>query len=497
MAVTKPQEVGSYLLLHTLGRGTTGKVKLAEHKQTRHQFAIKIIPKDQFHSHPEVQNKIYREIALMRLMDHPHLVRLHEILESQRHLYIVMEYASHGELFDYLVARGELSPEQAIHIFRHILYGLDYLHSHSICHRDLKLENILLDEHECVKITDFGFARWMQSDLAETSCGSPHYAAPEVILGRPYDGRKADVWSLGVILYTLLTGRLPFEESSLRELAAKICAAQYRMPDFADPSIADLISKLLTVDPKKRPGIEHIKRHPFFRSGIPRGYTFPAPLPLPSALDPIDPKDLDPQILEILAGLGWDDDQKLFDELRSASATMAKSFCLILSNRMSFDSLPWPVDEEPSADAPLEVGELIAPAAYPFGRPETSTRRQQVADESASMYSFAEVAMWDPALLSKANDERKNVSYLSDIRAPLETVIATVQRCLIDSGFEWFYPNDLLILARHQARKTDLILTADYSRDGDLKLTVHLISGDPLDFSGIVVSLAQAVNQLL
>jgi len=200
----KNQEIGDYVLIRTIGTGASGKVKLAEHKTKHTNYAIKIIKKTCFETKPDLQVKIRRETALMRLLDHPHLLKLAEICESPRHLYIVLEYAAHGELFDYLIARRALTVDEAMKFFRQIIYGLDYLHSHSICHRDLKPENILLDENDNIKIADFGFARWMKRNTVETSCGSPHYAAPEIVKGIPYDGRMADIWSCGVILYALL-----------------------------------------------------------------------------------------------------------------------------------------------------------------------------------------------------------------------------------------------------------------------------------------------------
>jgi len=198
------QEIGNYIVGKTLGSGTTGKVKIAERKDDNLKVAIKIINKSQFNSKPDLQRKIKREIALMRIMDHPNILKLLEVLESQRHLYIVIELAEHGELFDYIVSHNKLDEKTALTFFRQIIYGLEYLHTHAICHRDLKPENILLDEFDTIKIADFGFARWMRSNIVETSCGSPHYAAPEVVKGLQYDGRCADVWSCGVILYALL-----------------------------------------------------------------------------------------------------------------------------------------------------------------------------------------------------------------------------------------------------------------------------------------------------
>lgn len=197
-------EIGDYILSHTLGEGTTGKVKLAYHKETGQQVAIKIIPKISFDQRPDLQLKVQREIAIMRLVDHPNILKLIDVLESGRHLYIILEYAEQGELFDYLVSNRFLAEDVAIEFFRQIVIALEYLHKRGICHRDLKPENILLDSCARIKIADFGFARWVKSSLTETSCGSPHYAAPEIIRGQPYDGKIADIWSLGVILYALL-----------------------------------------------------------------------------------------------------------------------------------------------------------------------------------------------------------------------------------------------------------------------------------------------------
>jgi BR serine/threonine kinase len=196
--------VGAYVLARTLGCGSTGKVKLAMNQEKKQEVAIKIIPRSAFESKPDLQTKIQREIALMRLVEHPHLLKLVEVLESPRHLYIVMEYASRGELFDFLVAHRFLTEDVALRFFRQIIYGLEYLHTLGICHRDLKPENILLDSDLNVKIADFGFARFLKDSFADTSCGSPHYAAPEIVRGEKYDGRAADVWSCGVILFALL-----------------------------------------------------------------------------------------------------------------------------------------------------------------------------------------------------------------------------------------------------------------------------------------------------
>lgn len=193
-----------YTIVRPLGTGTSCSVKLAVDNETGQKVALKIINSQRFVDNQQLYTKIQREIALMHLAENPHLLRLHDVLESPRHLYIVIEYAAKGELFNYIVENKALDELRAMQFFRQIIYGLEYLHSLGICHRDLKLENILLDDNYNIKIADFGFARFVKSSIAETSCGSPHYAAPEVIAGHPYDGRCADIWSCGIILFALL-----------------------------------------------------------------------------------------------------------------------------------------------------------------------------------------------------------------------------------------------------------------------------------------------------
>jgi len=199
-----PVKVGEYTLGQTLGSGSSGKVKLAEGPNGE-IVAIKVIKLSQFEDKPDVLKRIRREIALMALLDHPNLLKLIEVLESSRCLYIVLEYASNGELLDFMLNRQSISIIESMCFFRQLIFGLEHLHSLGICHRDLKPENILIDSSKQVKIGDFGFARWMRSNIVETSCGSPHYVAPEIIRGERYDGRIVDVWSCGVILFALVS----------------------------------------------------------------------------------------------------------------------------------------------------------------------------------------------------------------------------------------------------------------------------------------------------
>nr|XP_020763525.1 serine/threonine-protein kinase BRSK2 [Odocoileus virginianus texanus] len=185
-----------------------GLVKLGIHCVTCQKVAVKIVNREKLSE--SVLMKVEREIAILKLIEHPHVLKLHDVYENKKYLYLVLEHVSGGELFDYLVKKGRLTPKEARKFFRQIISALDFCHSHSICHRDLKPENLLLDEKNNIRIADFGMASLQVGDsLLETSCGSPHYACPEVIRGEKYDGRKADVWSCGVILFALLVVRLP------------------------------------------------------------------------------------------------------------------------------------------------------------------------------------------------------------------------------------------------------------------------------------------------
>lgn len=166
-----------------------------------------------------LNKKLDREIAIMKLVQHPNVMSLFDVFESQDELYLVLELVDGGELFDYLVKQGRLKEMEALKFFQQIIAGLDYCHKHLICHRDLKPENLLLDSNKTIKIADFGMASLqVTGKMLETSCGSPHYASPEIIRGVKYDGAKADIWSTGIILYALLTGNLPFDDENIRRL---------------------------------------------------------------------------------------------------------------------------------------------------------------------------------------------------------------------------------------------------------------------------------------
>ncbi|GAB1292924.1 Serine/threonine-protein kinase BRSK1 [Apodemus speciosus] len=327
------QYVGPYRLEKTLGKGQTGLVKLGIHCVTCQKVAIKIVNREKLSE--SVLMKVEREIAILKLIEHPHVLKLHDVYENKKYLYLVLEHVSGGELFDYLVKKGRLTPKEARKFFRQIISALDFCHSHSICHRDLKPENLLLDERNNIRIADFGMASLQVGDsLLETSCGSPHYACPEVIRGEKYDGRKADVWSCGVILFALLVGALPFDDDNLRQLLEKVKRGVFHMPHFIPPDCQSLLRGMIEVDAARRLTLEHIQKHIWYIGGknepepeqpIPRKVQIRS---LPSL------EDIDPDVLDSMHSLGcFRDRNKLLQDLLSEEENQEKMIYFLLLDR--------------------------------------------------------------------------------------------------------------------------------------------------------------------
>ncbi|KAJ5961355.1 uncharacterized protein N7479_008505 [Penicillium vulpinum] len=299
----KETTFGSYILGQTLGEGEFGKVKLGWKRDGSIQVAIKLIRRDTLGTNPSRLPKIYREIAILRELAHPNIVRLHEMVETDRHIGIIMEYASGGELFDYILNNRYLKDNSARRLFAQLVSGVGYLHKKGIVHRDLKLENLLLDRNRNIIITDFGFANTFdpvdpldeeteynltnkeyvkrkrldkigsnglrRGDLMQTSCGSPCYAAPELVVSDSlYTGRKVDVWSCGVILYAMLAGYLPFDDDpanpdgdNINLLYKYIVTTPLTFPEYVTPHARDLLRRILVPDPRKRADLFEVARH--------------------------------------------------------------------------------------------------------------------------------------------------------------------------------------------------------------------------------------------
>ncbi|XP_068456144.1 MAP/microtubule affinity-regulating kinase 3a isoform X18 [Clinocottus analis] len=306
----EPQQphVGNYRLLKTIGKGNFAKVKLARHILTGREVAIKIIDKTQLN--PNSLQKLFREVRIMKILNHPNIVKLFEVIETERTLYLVMEYASGGEVFDYLVAHGRMKEKEARAKFRQIVSAVQYCHQKHIVHRDLKAENLLLDADMNIKIADFGFSNeFTMGNKLDTFCGSPPYAAPELFQGKKYDGPEVDVWSLGVILYTLVSGSLPFDGQNLKELRERVLRGKYRIPFYMSTDCENLLKRFLVLNPTKRGTLEQIMKDRWINAGFEEDEMKPYTEP---ELDITDQKRID-----VMVGMGYN-----LEEIQESLAKM-------------------------------------------------------------------------------------------------------------------------------------------------------------------------------
>lgn len=260
------RKLGKYEVGRTIGEGTFAKVKFARNTETGENVAIKVLAKSTILKHRMVE-QIKREISIMKIVRHPCIVRLHEVLASQTKIYIIQEFVTGGELFDKIVHLGRLSEDESRRYFQQLIDAISHCHSKGVYHRDLKPENLLLDFHGNLKVSDFGLSALPQQgvELLYTTCGTPNYVAPEVLSNQGYDGAAADVWSCGIILYVLMAGYLPFDETDLPTLYTKIKAAEFSCPFWFSPGATSLIRKIIDPNPQTRIKIEGIKRDPWFR----------------------------------------------------------------------------------------------------------------------------------------------------------------------------------------------------------------------------------------
>ncbi|ETN13661.1 CAMK/CAMKL/AMPK protein kinase [Phytophthora nicotianae INRA-310] len=270
--------IGEYVLGETIGKGTFGKVKLGLHTLTGEKVAVKILEKKRIVQAADVE-RVAREIKILKRNRHPNVIQLYEVIDSPDRIFLIMEHIDGGEMFEYIVAHHRIREPEAAFLFRQIVEGLAYLHSNEVTHRDLKPENLLLQSNNhnsrqqqqqatdstlLVKIVDFGLSNTHDGGrLLRTACGSPCYAAPEMIQGRLYRGPIADMWSLGVVLFAMVCGFLPFEDSNTNMLYKKILSANYKMPTFLSASVQDLIRRILETDPDKRYTVDKILQHPW------------------------------------------------------------------------------------------------------------------------------------------------------------------------------------------------------------------------------------------
>lgn len=296
--------IGRYQIVKTLGEGSFGKVKLAEHLTTGQRVALKIINRKTL-AKSDMQGRVEREISYLRLLRHPHIIKLYDVIKSKDEIIMVIEYAG-KELFDYIVQRGKMPEDEARRFFQQIIAAVEYCHRHKIVHRDLKPENLLLDDKLNVKIADFGLSNIMtDGNFLKTSCGSPNYAAPEVISGKLYAGPEVDVWSSGVILYVMLCGRLPFDDEFIPALFKKISNGVYTLPNHLSPGAKHLLTRMLVVNPLNRITIHEIMEDEWFKVGL-ESYL----LPQDNKQVKVDKIDIDNDVIMALnQTMGYDHDE--------------------------------------------------------------------------------------------------------------------------------------------------------------------------------------------
>ncbi|RWW48198.1 hypothetical protein BHE74_00045749 [Ensete ventricosum] len=278
--------VGKYELGRTLGEGTFAKVKFAKNVETGENVAIKILDKDKILRHQMI-DQIKREISTMKLIQHPNVVRMYDVMASKTRIYIVLEFVNGGELFDKIARHGRLKEDEARKYFQQLINAVDYCHSRGVFHRDLKPENLLLDSNGVLKISDFGLSAlpqqvhvglktcthidytflYEEDGKLYTTCGTPNYVAPEVVKDKGYDGAKADLWSCGVILFVLMAGYLPFEDSNLVSLYKKIFKADFSCPSWISTSAKKLIQRILDPNPQTRITIPQVLENEWFKKG--------------------------------------------------------------------------------------------------------------------------------------------------------------------------------------------------------------------------------------
>ncbi|XXG52705.1 hypothetical protein AAC387_Pa03g0962 [Persea americana] len=264
------RRVGKYEVGRTIGEGTFAKVKFARNSETGDPVALKILDKEKVLKHKMVE-QIKREIAIMKLIKHPNVVRLYEVMGSRTKIFIVLEFVTGGELFDKIVNHGQMREDEARRYLQQLINAVDYCHSRGVYHRDLKPENLLLDANGNLKVSDFGLSALSQQvgddGLLHTTCGTPNYVAPEVLNDRGYDGATADLWSCGVILFVLLAGYLPFDDSNLLTLYKKISTAEFSCPSWFSLGAMKLITRILDPNPMTRITIPEILEDEWFKKG--------------------------------------------------------------------------------------------------------------------------------------------------------------------------------------------------------------------------------------
>lgn len=427
--------IGNYILGETLGVGTFGKVKIGIHSLTGHKVAIKVLNRQKIKS-LDVVGKIRREIQNMKLFRHPHIIKLYQVISTPTDIFMVMEYVGGGELFEYIIKHGKLKENEARKFFQQIISGVDYCHRHMIVHRDLKPENLLLDKYLNVKIADFGLSNMMtDGEFLRTSCGSPNYAAPEVISGKLYAGPEVDVWSCGVILYALLCGTLPFDDEHVPTLFRKIKTGLFSVPDYMNKKAANLVKHMLQVDPLKRAAVKDVREHEWFKIDL-ADYLFP------TASD-VDASVVDTDAIREVCEKCRVSEQDVHCALLSGDPQdqLVIAYNLVVDNKRIADET-----------AKLEIHDFYL-ASSPPSESYMSKSRQETTSRPhpEKMPEINTTATLEPfALVERKNAQLKKAKWHLGIRSQSKPhdIMQEVYRAMRTLGYEWKTVNNFHVRVR-------------------------------------------------
>ena len=288
-----PKVIHHYSVKENIGSGSFSSVYKVVDTHSKQTYAMKVFPKTNLEDQGD-QERFQREINAMTFMKHDNLISLHNFFWDENNFYLIMDYCQEGELFDYIVDHDKLPEPVAAYVFRQIVLATAFCHSFGVAHRDLKPENVLIDHFPHIKVSDFGLCGFIgEGKLMKTFCGSPCYCAPECLCRIQYDGRVSDVWSLGVILFAMVTGEHPWNISNTSAMLRQILKGQYHVPPYVSPQCKDLICGMLKLNTHERITMKQIAEHPWLAKAmtIPQGKYLSPSIELP-ALQPVSLQEL-------------------------------------------------------------------------------------------------------------------------------------------------------------------------------------------------------------
>lgn len=437
--------IGEYVLGKTLGEGSCAIVKLGTHQTTGQKVAVKIIKPNSLQEQKEVLREV-ESLQVLKHGSHPHIIKLIQLIKEGGFTCLILELAEGGELFNYIVDSGRLKESEARRIFRQVVSAVLYSHAHLVVHRDLKPENLILDAKNNIKVTDFGLSNILKPGmLFSTFCGSPVYTSPEVVLHKQYNGTIADVWSLGAVLYVMVTGGMPWrlEQNAVKNMD-QLLAAKFKLPDSLGLSeeVKDLIRKMLTADCKTRATLEQVARHPWMNIGFEGPITaYLKPKPLVSA------KEINDNVLEHLVLLGMDICKAREDITKDPTCPALTAYhnilekhqraCRVVSDYHTVDASN--VAENPdlspsrtrAKSAPSDKGKIMPPvldkilslrSSDPLG-PRSSTHMDRVSPLSLSDHvKLPDMDTWDYNRYTESPVRTPNVVQISSARVPRRSV---------------------------------------------------------------------------